>query len=338
MRDFENKKKELDVAGIIFAILLVVVLLCLIPFYPSILKLFILSFNADVGTDVYVSVLGFIFSLIIIGVGFKNRNSLTKVFGLVIAIVFLINPFTDYFGKRDLFKKTLKNYNFKGMSVVKSSECGMQAAAQDQLLTALKQEYGEDLDFEVEKPKISENATFKEKFQCMPSETTFIYSFTYKDAYGKTRSISYSSDDVYYQLLKIASYEIVNEKITELLKSTQGQRKFNYNFYIVDSKNSLIDMTRTSINTESIYFEYPSKVTLENYNEDKKIILEIKLSAITKKEEADRIINELKQLSKYPINVIISYSKSIDYYIQDELVKVSSYDEYGAILKDKIKG
>lgn len=338
MGDSKNSKKEIDIVNIIFIILLIIVLLCLIPFYPSILKIFVLSFNAEVGTDVYISVLGFIFSIVIMAIGFKNRNSLTKIFGLVLVTVFLINPFSGYLGKRDLFKKTLNSYNFKGMSVVQSSECGMQAAAQDQLLTALKQEYGEDFDVDVETPTVSENATFKEKFQCMPSETTFIYTFSYKDAYGKTRKISYSSENVYYQLLKIASYEIINEKITELLKNSQGQRKFDYNFYIVDSKNSLIDMTRTSINTESIYFEYPSKITLENYNEDKKIVLEIKLSAITKKEEADKIIKELRDLSKYPINVIISYSKKTEYYIQDELMDIKSHDEYANILKDKIKG
>jgi hypothetical protein len=337
MGDFNANKKEIDVASIIFIILLVIVLICLLPFYSSIFTLFRLSFNAEVGTDVYVSMLGFIFSLVIMGIGFRNRNALTKIFALVLASVFIINPFTGYFGKQALFKKTLKNYNFKGMSVVQSSECGMQAQAQDQLITALKKEYGDGFDVEVETPTIDKNSTFKEKFQCMPSETTFMYSFTYKDAYGKKRKISYTSDDVYYQLLKIASYEIVNEEITKLLKNNQGTRKISYNFYILDSKSKLIDMTRNSINAESIYLDYPSTITLKKYNEDKKIVLEIKMSDISKIAEAHSIIKELKDISEHPINVIINYAKETEYYIQDELVQVANKEEYSKLLKAKIR-
>lgn len=337
MNDFKNKRNNIDIANVIFIILLVIILIILIPFYPSIFNLLILSFNAEVGTDVYVSVLGFIFSLVIMAIGFKNRSSLTKIFALVLTFVFIINPFTDYFNKKNLLNKTLDNYKFKGMSVVKSSECGMQAAAQDQLLTALKREYGEDFNIEVEKPIINENATFKEKFQCMPSETTFLYSFTYKDAYGNTRKISYSSEDVYYQLLKIASYEIINEKINELIKENQGTRKFTYDFYFLKYKNGLTEMNRTNINTDGIYFKYPSKITIKDYNEDKKIVLKIKLSPITKKMEADNLIKQLKEVSNYPLNIIIEYSKQVDYYIQDNKVEVTNIDEYSSLLKEKIK-
>lgn len=338
MREVKNNNSDKkDIIEIIFIILVIIVLISLIPFYSSIFNLIVLSFNAEVGTDVYVSVLGFIFSLVIIGIGFKNRNGLTKIFGLFLAVVFIINPFTDYFSKRSLFSKTLNNYDFKGMSVVQSSECGMQAAAQDQLLTALRAEYGEDFNVEVETPTINKNATFKEKFQCMPSETTFIYSFTYKDAYGVQRNISYSSEEVYYQLLKIASYEIVNSKIGELIKENQGERKFTYDLYFLNGKKGLTEMTRSNINTEGIYFDYPSKITLKDYNADKKIVLEIKLSAITKKEEADVIIKKLKDISNYPLNIIITYSKETFYYIQDELVEISNLDEYVSLLRLKIK-
>ena len=127
----------------------------------------------------------------------------------------------------------------------------------------------------------------------------------------------------------------INEKIGEFLKSHQGQRKVNYQLLILANKSGLKELTRTSLVEEGIQFEYPAHINLKNYNMDKKVVLEINMSDITKRDEAHDLIKQLTNQSIYPLNIIVHYGKYTEYYVQGKYYDISSRDDYISLLSKR---
>ena len=55
----------------------------------------------------------------------------------------------------------------------------------------------EDFEIEIVVQPLDENATYKQKLQCMPTTTTMAYTLKYKDYYGEEREIIYINNDSY---------------------------------------------------------------------------------------------------------------------------------------------
>ena len=76
-------------------------------------------------------------------------------------------------------------------------------------------------------------------------------------------------------------------------------------------------------------------INLKNYNMDKKIVLEINMSDITKRDEAHDLIKQLTNQSIYPLNIIVHYGKYTEYYVQGQYYDISSRDDYISLLSKR---
>lgn len=332
-----GKQSNINPVDVAFYILLVIVIICLIPYSKAIIDIFIAGANAEVGRDIYYSVFALIFSIAVMISGFSFRNGVIKILGLALTTLFALYPMNGYFGNNSLFKSTLNDYDFVSLKIIKNTSCEGSSAFQKQLTEQLINQYGDDgFSIEVVSQPVGENATYKEKLKCMPAKTTMAYTLSYKDFYGVNREIIYINNESFNDLLKVSSYEIVYEKIGEFLKNHQGKRKVSYKMYLLQNKKGLIDLTRTSLIDEGILMEYPANVSLANYNMDKKIVLEIQMSDLSKREEAHDLIDKLDDISIYPLNIIIKYGKSTEYFIQGKYYEINSYQEFIDLLGKKI--
>ena len=125
-------------------------------------------------------------------------------------------------------------------------------------------------------------------------------------------------------------------KIGEFLKSHQGKRKVSFKLYLLQNKTSLVEMTRTNLVEEGILMEYPAHVSLANYNLDKRIVLEVQMSDLSKRDEAHDLIDKLADISVYPLNIIIKYGKSTEYFMQGKYYEIDSYQDYIELLSKKV--
>lgn len=343
--EVKEKKKTVDnpeqvkinPVDITFYILLVIVIVCLIPYYEAIIDIFLTAAKAETGREIYYSMFALIVSIAVMVSGFTMRNGVVKIFGLALTTLFAVYPMSGYFGNNSLFKKTLNEYDFVSLSIIKDNSCSGTTNFQKQLTEQLISQYGDDgFSIEVVTQPLNENATYKEKLKCMPTKTTMAYTLSYKDFYGVEREIIYINNESYNDLLKISSYEIIYEKIGDFLKSHQGKRKVSYKLYLLHDKTSLINMNRTNLIDEGILMEYPAHVSLANYNLDKRIVLEIQMSDLSKRAEAHDLIDTLADISDYPLNIIIKYGKTTEYYMQGKYYEIDSYQEYINLLSKKI--
>ena len=330
----EFKMNPVDVA---FYILLVIVIICLIPYHEAIIDVVLSAAQAETGREVYYSMFALLVSIAVMVSGFTTRNGVIKIFGLALTTFFAVYPLNGYFGNSSLFKKTLNNYDFVSMKIIRDTSCSGSQQFQKQLTEQLISQYGEDgFDVEVVVQPLAENATYKEKLKCMPTTTTMAYTLRYKDYYGEEREIIYINNDSYNKLLKVSSYEIIYDKIGEFLKNHQGKRNVSFKMYLLQNKALLTPLNRTNLLSEGILMEYPAHISLENYNLDKRIVLEIQMSDISKRDEAHDLIDKMNDISKYPLNIIIKYGKSTEYFMQGKYYEIDSYDEYIKLLSKKI--
>ena len=96
-------------------------------------------------------------------------------------------------------------------------------------------------------------------------------------------------------------------------------------------------MSRTNLIEEKILLEYPAHVSLANYNMDKRIVLEIQMSDLSKRAEAHDLVDKLADISKYPLNIIIKYGKTTEYFMQGKYYEIDSYQEYINLLSKKLQ-
>ena len=343
--DVKEKKKTMDgpdqikinPVDITFYILLAIVIVCLIPYYEAIIEIFSTAAKAETGREIYYSMFALIVSIAVMISGFTMRNGVVKIFGLALTTLFAIYPMSGYFGNNSLFKKTLNDYDFVSLNIIKDTTCSGSQNFQKQLTEQLISQYGDDgFSIEVVTQPLDENASYKEKIKCMPTKTTMAYTLKYKDFYGVEREIIYINNDSFNDLLKVSSYEIIYDKIGEFLKNHQGKRKVSYKLYLLQNKKSLIDMNRNNVIEESVLMEYPATISLANYNLDKRIVLEIQMSDLSKRAEAHDLIDKLSDISNYPLNIIIKYGKNTEYFIQGKYYEINSHQEFIHLLSRKV--
>ena len=344
--DFNEEKKKKEVVkeeekinplDITFFILVLIVAVCLFPYYKAIIDIFISSANAEVGRDIYYIMFAFIFSVAVMISGFTFRNGVIKILGLAFTTYFALYPMHGYFGNNSLFKKTLSDYDFVKLNIIRDYSCSSSSSFQQKLTNQLIEEYGADgFSIEVVTPTLDENATYKQKLKCMPAQTTMAYTLSYEDYYGEKREIIYINDNSFTDLVKVASFEIINDKIGEYLKEQQGKRNISYKMYLLQKKNNFIELDRKNLITESVLMEYPSTINLTNYNLDKRIVLEITMSDLSKRDEAHELIDNLADMSIYPLNIIINYGKSTEYFMQGRYYEIDSEREYIKLLAKRV--
>ncbi len=308
------RKKKIGIGDALFIILLIGMLIFMIPFYSSIFDIVSLAAQFMVGSDTYICILGFVFSIFLIILGTKYKNSTTRIFALILGFVFIMSPFWGYIKERSYFRRTFSSYHFKGITVIQPDECGLVQKTQEQISQKLEEEYGEDMHIDVEKVTPINN-TLKEKLKCMPSKTNYAYLIEYKDSSGQTRTITYDGEKNFDKRMAVASYEIMYTSIGDFFQEKQPDRKVDYQFYFYDKVNGLRTMTRGNLVENKISFVYPATLTLNNFNQDKRLVLDATFSILAHPEEIHHIIEELDQNSEYPLRSIVHYGKTQEYYI-----------------------
>jgi len=331
MEKFTGNKEDskVNIGDIIFLILAVIFLLFLIPFYPSLLTIVKKGVAAEVGKDVYFCVFALMLSCGVMFLGFKFKNFFTKLTALGLIALFTFMPFREYLNKKSLFKETLSNYKFEGLTIVPPLECEPQKEMIEEIKKNGQEQFGESdfWGFEVEtRPMPEDDATFKEKFECMPSKTTFKYIISYKDAYNVTRHIEYIDDDTYFETLKAESFSIALEYFVDLLKEHNlGNTK--YWFYIVSPKKSPIALNRKTIISENLELPYPSRITLNNFTVDRRLLIELDFGMTPKTEDVKAFVKKLHETSDYPLNLITTHRQETEYYVRGELFN-GTYEEF----------
>ncbi len=309
------RKRKINIGDVIFGTLLVGMLLFMIPFYSSIIDIIMLSAQFMVGSDTYVCILGFLFCVFLIFLGIKYKNNATKIFALILGFAFIMSPFWGYLKERKYFDRTFSTYHFKGITVVLPDTCGVAQKAEEQLANKLEEEYGEDMHIDVDKiPMPIKNSTFQEKLKCMPTKTQYAYLIEYKDANGQSRVITYDGEDTFDSHMAVSSYEIMYTNIGDFFSQKQPDRKVEYHFYFYDKQDGLKEMTRGNLVEKKISFVYPSLLTLQNFNQDNRLVLDVTFSILVHQEEAHQMIEELDQNSIYPLHAVIHYGKTTEYY------------------------
>lgn len=333
MNEFIPKKKK-KIGDIIFIVLLIIMLLFLIPFYSSLANIAVLGAQLLVGTDTYLALIGFIFCLFIMFLGFKYKNNITKNFALILAFIFVISPFFGYFESRSEIKSMLGDYSFKGLTVIQPDECQLDRQVQEQISNALEENFGSDLQIEVEKttPK---NTTAKEKIRCMPSKTHFAYTIAYTDAYGQKKTVVYDSEVDFEDTVMTQSYNILYNKMGEYLREKEGERQVSFTMYIYNSSSGLVELTKKTLLSEDYSLPYPFKLTLENFCIDKRFALEVTFSLVTSQEIAHSIIEELVGMSNIDYPVLIHYGKSTEYYWKGSWI-AGDKDDFVSTLKGEL--
>lgn len=337
VKENSTESFKINYMEVSFYILLVIVIFCLLPYYEAIIDIYATAAKAETGRDIYYCVFAMLISIAVMVIGFNRRNAVIKISGLALVTLFAVYPMKGYFGNNSVFKSTLNDYDFVKLDILQDNTCSGANNFQQQIADQLIAQYGDDgFTMEVVSKPLSENATYKEKLKCMPTITTMAYTLKYKDFYGKEREIVYINKETYNDLLRIASYEIIYEKMGEFLKNHQGQRHVSFKLYLLKNRSTLIDMNRSSIVDEKTTMVYPGSISLANYNMDKRIVLEVQMSDLTKRDEAHDLIDKLTDIAEYPLNIIIKYGKTTEYYLQSKYYDIDTYQEYIDILKTKV--
>lgn len=308
------KKQKTDAGDVIFVILLVIMLLFLIPFYKSILDIFILSAQLMVGTNTYLGLLGLVFSLFVMFLCFKHNSGIGKVFSLILAFVFLLAPFMDFFNEISYFKQTFTDYHFKGIRVIQPDECEVAQKVQNQMIEKLENEYGGDLEMEPEKIVPKDTST-KEKIKCMPSKTHYAYLIEYTDSYGEKRTVVYDGRDNLDKSLKAQSYDVLYSYMNSYFEQKISNRKTDFQFYIYTKANGLEKLDRSNIVTERVEIPYPTELNLENFNQDKRFVLDVTFALVINSSEIHSIIEELDHKTPNPLSVVVHKGSTSEYYV-----------------------
>ena len=310
----EPKKGKWNLGDILFFLLLFGILLFLIPFYSSLGEIFWLAVQFEVGTDTYISILGFLLCVFILFLGIKHKNSITKIFSLLLAFVFLLGPFWGYFEDKPYLNQIFSSYRFKKIKVIPPEECELDKNVQEHISNKLEQEYGEDMHIDVETMKpTNTRKSVKDKIRCMPSHTHYTYLIEYKDTAGEKRTIVYDGKDTFYDNMLEDSFEITYASVGAYFKQTSTERNVSYRFYLYKDKK-LVEMTRGNVISEKLSFPYPSEVSIQNFNQDTRMVLDITFSILVKQAEAHSRVEKLEEETRYPLHAIIHYGKTVEYY------------------------
>ncbi len=309
---------KMGVGDIVFLVILVVILIFLIPFYSSIFNVLKLAVQFMVGADTYVGLLGSLLGFFMLFLGFKHRNSIIKIFGLLLMFIFILNPFYEYLGNRKHLQESLGKYTFQGLSVIQPDSCQLEEKVQMKMVDTWNTQFGSDLDIEgvQTSPLPKSDASWKEKLRCMPVETHYVYKISYKDAFDENRTILYDGKENFNAMLKVHSYEILYEKIGDYLKDIQGIGKFEYYFKISSQGKGLLILDRSSVVNENVIIPTPNKITLKNFYQDKRLALEIYFKNLKDKDKIYQLVNDLEEKSEYPFPIIIHYGNFSEYYLR----------------------
>ena len=164
----ENSEQiDINFIDVAFYILLVIVVICLIPYMKAITDILVMGLKAESGRDIYFSVFALLFGIAVLISGFSFRNSVIKILGLGLTVLFSLMPMSGYFGNNALFKSTLNDYEFVNLNIIRDMSCQGSSQFQQKLTEQLVSQYGGDEGFEIEVviQPLDENATYKEKLQ-----------------------------------------------------------------------------------------------------------------------------------------------------------------------------
>lgn len=312
-----SKKDEGKVSAgdILFLVVLILVLLFLIPFYSSIFEVLKLSAQFMVGADTYIGLLGSILGGFMLFLGIKHHNNAIKVFGLLLTFAFLLSPFYTYLGKRNHLKESLGKYTFQGITVIQPDSCQLEEKAAEKISDTFQTQFGSDLDIDsVEStPLPKSNASWKEKLRCMATETHYVYKITYQDAFDEKRTILYDGDENFDNALKVHSYEILYGKIGEYLEEYEP---LHYQLKVYGQGKAPTELNRTSVINEKINLPNPNEITLKNFYQDKRLVLEIWFQRLKDKNKIHQLVSDLEEKSVTDFPVIIHYGNTSEYYLR----------------------
>ncbi len=309
---------KLSVGDIIFLVILLVIVIFLIPFYSSIFEVLKLAFQIMVGIDTYIGLLGSIMGLFMLFLGFKHKNCFIKIVGLCLSFAFLLSPFYEYLGSRNYLKKTLGNYTFSGLTVVQPTSCELEQKVQDKIVNTINDQFGSELDIEgveVTNPS-STGGSWKDKIKCMQVETHYVYKISYKDFYDESRTILYDGRENFDSMLRLQSYEIIQEKMANYLDDYKELGKVSHQFKFYGQGRGIRNLDRSSVISEKISFPTPNKITLNNFYQDNRLILEITFQNLKDKNKVYELVRNLEDTSKGTFPVIVHYGNTSEYYMR----------------------
>lgn len=309
---------KLSVGDIVVFVLFFGMAIFLIPFYSSIFEVLKQAGQMTVGVNTYLGIFGVIFGFFLFSLGIRNRNNAIKIFSLCLTFFFLLFPFYGYFSNRTYFKETLGDYKFGKIVIVQPDDCELIKEAQQNISDKLTNQFGNDLDFDVEvdysySNYVTSNTSYKQRIACMPSKTHYVYKLTYKDVYGSERTILYDGKENFDVLLVVSSYEIMNDEVGTFLMEEANVEHGSYQFKIYSNGSGLVPLTRKNSVSEKLHLPYPSVISLNNFYKDKRLVLDVEFFD---RETAYQTIEKLWSESGSQFPVIIHYGKNTEYYFE----------------------
>ncbi len=320
MGPIKQEECKVDVGDIIFYILLVVTLLFLIPFYSGIFEILKYASQIMVGVNTYITLGGAFLGFAVILIGFKKKLSFIKIIGLFVMVGFLLVQFYSYIGNRGYFKESLGNYTFDKLLVIAHNDCEMEKQMQAEVANKLSSEIGEEGEIDVDNIPTTDptDGTIKDKIRCMPSTTHLIYKIAYKDSRGIDRNILYDGKNNFEDALSLESYKILNEELEDYLNSKKGKGKVFHKFKIYSTGKGFIDLTNSILISEKVSMPYPGKITIDNFYQDSRLVLELNFDLVIDKTLAKEIVKELDEKFQDSLIAIIHYGKNTEYYFQGQ--------------------
>lgn len=327
---------KMTIIDILFLIVLVVIAIFLIPFYSSIFEVLKLAIQFMVGVDTYIGLLGVLLGAFMLFLGFKQRNSAIKIFGLLLVFAFIVSPFYEYLGNRKYIKNALGKYTFHSLSVIQPDGCQLEEKVKDKMSDTFQSEFGSDLDIESvpTTPVPKSDASWKEKLRCMATETHYVYNISYTDAAGEKKIIAYDGKENFNEMLKIHSYEILYQELGEHLETIPNMGKIDYQLKLYIQGRGILPLDRTSVVSEKVVLPSPNKITLKNFYQDKRILLEFHFEKAKDKNQVHQFVKELEENSEGTFPVIVSYGNTKEYYLRGSWYPYNEQEFMLRITKD----
>ena len=320
---------KMGICDIVFIILLVLMLLFLIPFYSSILDILKLASQFMVGADTYIGLLGFILGFFMMFLGFKYRNSVIKIFGLLLMFSFLLSPFYGYLGNYHYLKESLGKYTYKGLEVILPDDCMVEKKEEPKNSNTF--ESGMDSNFSF----FNNSSSWKDKMKCMSTETHYVYKISYRNDFQEEKMILFDGKENFDKMMRVQSYEIVYEKMGDYFSSIKGIGKVDYQFKISISGKGILDLDRSTVINEYISFPSPHRVNLSNFYQDSRLILYVKFQTISNQDKVHKVITELEEKSENDFPVIVNYGNKKEYYLRGLWYNFSEKELISKLIRDE---
>lgn len=333
MEPVKQENVKVDIGDVIFYILTIIILIFLIPFYSGIIEILKYASQLMVGVNIYIALGGVALGFSIIVVGFKKKMSPIKIIGLLFMTGCLLYPFYDYIGNRGYFKEVLGNYTFDELVVIAHTDCEMEKQMQAEVANKFSVEFGEDVEVNADNIETTDptDGTIKDKLRCMPSTTHIVYKISYKDKKENERVIVYDGKNNFSDMILLESYKILQEDLEEYLNSKKNGGKISYQLKLYSNGRGIIDVDNNTLLSEKVKLPYPSNISIDNFYQDDRLILDISFELNVNKDLAHEIVEDLIEIENKDIPVIIHYGQSTEYYFKGNWYKETEKELYKKI-------